>query len=894
MKVKVKKFIAFLMLILTIFSVFSNTVFATEISSADLKYKGDCGYHLQYWDKDHWSYIITSFVTYSENGKEYPAYCLNRELPGVGTEGTPDYSVNINSIIEDERLWRTVINGYPYQTPASMGVENEYDAFVATKQAIYSVIYGTDVESFYRGGDSRGVAIKNAIVKLVDIGRNGTQTRYNTDVEVNKTGGFYEDGEYYSQNYNVNAPVEISQYTIINTAGMPDGARITDLSGNEKITFSGNETFKVMIPKAQLTKDINVTVSVKAKCKVYPVFYGATTIPGTQNYLVTYDPFGDVAGRANMNVATNTGKIEIVKTDDETFKPIEGVTFGLYKKDGTEVARATTNSEGVAVFQRLYQNDYVLKELETNKDYVLSKVEFDVNVEYNKTTKVEVENEHKKGNLKIYKVDKDNHKIALGNVSFDLYSKEFEKVIGTYATNVDGEIYIENLRTGDYSLIEKNTGKWYNLAEDTEIKVEWNETTETTIENELKKGRVKVIKVDSENNEIKLAGVEFEVLDKDGNVLEKITTNEQGEAYTSRYAIRDYQNLYLHEIKTNEYYKLNDKQIEVELKANQITTVTVGNDKKKGQVEVIKVDKDNNEIKIPDVTFEVYDEENNLVDTLVTDKEGKAVSKLLPIDQEYTVKETITGNTYVLNEEPQKVTLKEDEITSITFENEKKKGQIKVIKTDGETEVPLQDVTFIVENSKGEIVDRIITDENGEATSKRLAVDEQYTVYEEKTKKGYILSNEKQVVELKENEITDLKFNNYKEKGSIKITKVSSDGNNIAGIEFKITGTSLTGETFEATYKTNENGEIFIDEVLTGEYTIEELQSELNSGYIIPEAQTVTVENDKTSEVEFYNQLIETPKTDDGRNITLAIIVAVISLLGISILSFKKIKNKNK
>ena len=457
-----------------------------------------------------------------------------------------------------------------------------------------------------------------------------------------------------------------------------------------------------------------------------------------------------------------------------------------------------------------------------------------------------------------------------------------------------GEIYIENLRTGNYSLIEKNTGKWYNLAKDTNVKVEWNETTETTIENELKKGRVKVIKVDSENNEIKLAGVEFEVVDKDGNVLETITTNEQGEAYTSRYAIRDYEKLYLHETKTNEFYKLNDKQVEVELKANQITTITFENEKKKGQVEVIKVDKDNNEIKIPDVTFEIYDEENNLVDTIITNKEGKAVSKPLPIDQHYLVKETITGDIYVLNEEPQKVTLKENEITSITFENEKKKGQIKVIKTDGETEVPLQDVTFIVENSKGEIVDRIVTDENGEGTSKRLPIDEQYTVYEEKTKKGYILSNEKQVVELKEDEITDLKFNNYKEKGSIKITKVSSDGNNIAGIEFKITGTSLTGETFEATYKTNENGEIFIDEVLTGEYTIEELQSELNSGYIIPEAQTVTVENDKTSEVEFYNQLIETPKTDDGRNITLAIIVAVISLLGISILSFKKIKNKNK
>lgn len=389
--------------------------------------------------------------------------------------------------------------------------------------------------------------------------------------------------------------------------------------------------------------------------------------------------------------------------------------------------------------------------------------------------------------------------------------------------------------------------------------------------------------------------MEFEVIDKDGNVLETITTNENGEAYTSRYAIRDYQNLYLHEIKTNEFYKLNNEKVEVELKANQITTITFENEKKKGQVEVVKVDKDNHEIKIPNVTFEIYNQENELVDTIVTSEEGKAVSKLLPIDQEYTIKETITGENYVLNEETQKVTLKEDEITSIVFENEKKKGQIKVIKTDGETEYPLEGVTFVIEDSKGNEVDKIITNEKGEAISKRLPIDEKnYTVYEESTRKGYILSSEKQVVELKENEITDLKFNNYKEKGSIKITKVSSDGNNIVGIEFKVTGTSLTGEQFEKIYKTNENGEIFIDEVLAGNYTIEELSSELNSNYIIPEAQTITVENDKTTEVEFFNQLIETPKTGDGRNIILAVLTSIISLLGVITLVVKKFKKKSK
>lgn len=458
-----------------------------------------------------------------------------------------------------------------------------------------------------------------------------------------------------------------------------------------------------------------------------------------------------------------------------------------------------------------------------------------------------------------------------------------------------GEINIKGIRTGNYSLIEKSTGKWYNLAENTEIKVEWNETTSVTIENELKKGRIRVIKLDEENNEIKLKGVKFEVLDQDKKVLETITTDKKGEAVTKRYPIRDYEKLYLKEVETNEFYKLNDELIEVELEENQIKSVIVGNKKKKGQIEVVKIDKDNKEVVIPNVTFEVYDEKGKIVDTMITNKNGKAVSKLLPIDQEYTIKETkIEDKIYKLTEETQKIILKEDKITSITFENEKRKGQIKVIKTDGETEIPLEDVTFIVKDSKGNIVDRIITNKLGEGTSKKLPIDEKYTVYEEKTKKGYILSNEKQVVTLKEDEITTVEFDNYKEKGSIKILKVTSDNKNREGIEFKITGTTMTGEKFEAIYTTNENGEIFIDEALTGEYTIEELKNEKNVGYIIPEPQTITVENDKITEVEFFNQLIETPKTGDTRNILLAVIISIISLIGLVILVVIKLKNKNK
>ena len=70
-------------------------------------------------------------------------------------------------------------------------------------------------------------------------------------------------------------------------------------------------------------------------------------------------------------------------------------------------------------------------------DYVISQESVNIKATYNKVTEVTLENKHKTGNLKVYKVDKDNHKISLGNVEFDLYSEEFKKVIGTYRTDVN-------------------------------------------------------------------------------------------------------------------------------------------------------------------------------------------------------------------------------------------------------------------------------------------------------------------------------------------------------------------------------------------------------------------------------------------------------------------------
>jgi uncharacterized surface anchored protein len=662
-KVKSKRILAMLMLVLTLFSTINPSVFATEISSANIQNKGDVEYHLQYWneEKNTWSYVVTTYTTYSEGGKEYPAYCVNREYPGVGElDGyTVDVNASVTDVLGDVRIWRTIINGFPYKTAGEMGLANDLEAFQATKQAVYCILYNFDPVTRFRGADqgadARGDAIKNAIVNLVNIGRNGSQMPSDPSITLSNSGNLYEDGNYYTQKINVSSTVEMANYTITATANLPQGTIITNSNGTQTNSFNGNESMYVKIPKSQMGQDIsNAIINVQGKCKTYPVFYGKTRAEGTQNYALAYDPFGDGVGRATLNIKTNTGKIQVNKTDDETKQPIEGVTFSLKKADGTIVGTATTDKNGIATFDKLYQGNYKLVEVETNPNYVLNTAEFDVNVEYNKTSSVNIENEHKKGNIKVYKIDKDNNRVVLGNVEFDLYSHEFNKVIGTYYTDVNGELEIKNLRTGDYSLIEKNTNKWYNLAEDTDVKVEWNLTKELQIENELKKGSIKIIKVDEEDNEVKLENVKFKVMDKDGNVLEELITDENGEAETSKYPVRDFSELKIQEVETLDTYVLDDEVHTITLEENQIKNVTFENEKIKGQIEVTKVSADDNNLTgdkkgtpLEGVIFEVYNSNDELVDTLTTDSEGKAISKLL-VKGQYYLKEVDSGSPYYL------------------------------------------------------------------------------------------------------------------------------------------------------------------------------------------------------------------------------------------------------
>ena len=96
-------------------------------------------------------------------------------------------------------------------------------------------------------------------------------------------------------------------------------------------------------------------------------------------------------------------------------------------------------------------------------------------------------------------------------------------------------------------------------------------------------------------------------------------------------------------------------------------------------------------------------------------------------DSPYSVKEVETGILYVLNETPQTIELEEDQIKDLTFENERKKGQLQVTKVDLDNpDTKLEGVTFEIYKEDGTKIDTMTTGENGIATSHRLPAYDRY------------------------------------------------------------------------------------------------------------------------------------------------------------------------
>ena len=371
------------------------------------------------------------------------------------------------------------------------------------------------------------------------------------------------------------------------------------------------------------------------------------------------------------------------------------------------------------------------------------------------------------GSLTIHKVDADNKNIVIPDTTFDLYDLQ-GKIVATIKTDNQGMAKLNNLLVGTYKIVEKSTNQNYKVnTNGVEVKVNTG-NTDITITNERKKGTLSIYKLDADNTKTPISGVKFALYTDSDKLIGTYTTNSNGKIEINGLDVGKY---YIKEVETDKRYSLNTEKIYTEVKTDETTQIKVYNKIIEGQIRVKKVDKDNNQITIPGVVFEILDNKMSVIETLVTNENGEALSSKLPaIDKVYYVREKSTHDMYVLSDEVKEVVLEENKVIDITFENEKKKGIISIIKSDKLNEdIRLEGVVFGIYNDEGELVTTIITDEKGEGTSERLLLGT-YFIKELDTGSPYYLLDEEiyrtEITEDGENMLIDI----YNERTDIDVT----------------------------------------------------------------------------------------------------------------------------
>ena len=376
---------------------------------------------------------------------------------------------------------------------------------------------------------------------------------------------------------------------------------------------------------------------------------------------------------------------------------------------------------------------------------------------------------------------------------------------------------------------------------------------------------------------------------------------------------------YVKEISTNAAYLISDKKYPVVFEYAGQDTATVHltandgeairNDLIYGSVSGKKTDEDKKDLGgavlgiFKTGTTEFTTE--NAIQTATSKEDGSFSFAKVPYGN-WIIREVESPKGFILSEEEIPVTIgKVDEAVEIELINYFIKGNIELTKVDKDypdnklTGAVFEVYSDIDGNGKLDKEDTLIdtmTEVDGGIYQMNDLRYGKYLVREKTAPTGFVLDEKVYSVSIEENGKTytveneaGKGFLNEAQKGSLKIVKTSSDGK-IEGFSFRVTSTN----GYDMTFKTDKNGEILIEGLRIGDYTVSEVSDSTSANYVLPANEQVTVKVGATTLVTMHNELRETPKTGDDFHLNLWISLAAASLIGAGVFAFVGFKKKKK
>ena len=576
------------------------------------------------------------------------------------------------------------------------------------------------------------------------------------------------------------------------------------------------------------------TISVE---KTGEVFFGVN-VSGEENKDVIYQPVYKVKGLA--------GAVYEITADEDVITP-DG-TLRYHK--GDVVDTVTTDEDGTAKSKELYLGKYTVVETKAPTGMVINKEKHSVELTYAgqdvavTETATSFVNERQKVKISLEKILEQDETFGIGkndeikNISFGLYAKE--DIVSSSGTAIPADGLIEIITLDENGAATANTdlpfGSYY----------------------------VKEIATD-----------------------EHYILSDTQYPFTFEYGGQDTETV---EIKVNDGKPIENKLIYGSVSGKKIDEN--GEALGGALIGIFKADETE------------FTKEHSIM-TATSEKDGSFSFAKVPYGK-WIVREIEAPEGFVLDDTSYEVNIGENEqVIEVEITDEYIHGNIELIKVDADyPDNKLTGATFEVYkdvNGDGKLDDGDELIGNLEKTAtgiyemKELLYGK-YLVKETKAPEGFVLDKGVYSVFIEKDETTykvenkaGVGFINEAMKGNLKIKKTSSDGK-VEGFTFRVTGVN----GYDSTFTTDKNGEISVEGLRIGEYTVSEVIDNVSAGYILPADKKVTVKVGETVEIEMHNKLRDTPKTGDDRKTGLWVAVAGASALGIvaTVVASKRKKKK--
>lgn len=849
------------------------------------------------------------------------AYCIEPGIP----EGNPYYQANweVTGLSDSIKERVLLISYYGYTYPGHQ--TQQYRA--ATQGMIWATILGNNTTVTFNSARYSAGTPYNVSNEMAEIER--------------LISTHYTRPSFGGQTYTLQAGQSI---TLTDTNGVIGNYSVS-VNGAD-YSINGNNLTITPTQSGDITLILRKKMPYSSEAKV---FIGDKI----QNMLVpgTTDP---VVSQVKIN--SYLGEVSLHKTDRETgIQPqgqatLEGAIYGVYDATTNElITTITTDKNGNGTSGSVLKyGSYYLQEISPSKGYYLDYTRYNFDNKGEVTISKDVKETVIKNYISILKqYDSVNGTTQFLNaesgITFEIYYPSDEKYNGrlydTITTDRNGYATLE-IPYGIWKFHQVNTNVGFEKIYDFYITVdEYSPLNHYyNILNNKLSAYLKVIKVDNETNKtIELANTSFRIYNVDtkqyisqyvsGKVYDTFYTDETGTLTT--YLKLEAGNYKLMEINSPNGYLKENNGLDFTIGENThyfyttygaFIAVYFQNTPIKGQIEVIKTGESfkiengsfNYEtIKLDGVRFEIYADEDiltsdgqhlyyhkgDLVDTIITNEDGYAISGKIPLGK-YFIVETKTKDGYILDTNEFHFELIEiNNQTAIVYKsysnlNILKKGNIEFTKTDLMTGDSIPNTVIEIYTESDELIFSGKTDENGKVVIENLKVGKYY-IEEISPATGYILNEDKVYFEITENgEIVKANMTNKPITGILEFTKVDlSTSESLPNTLIEIYNDK---DELVFSGKTDENGKLIIENLKYGKYYV--IEKEAPKGYILnPEKMYFEIKEDgEIIKINMPNEkIVEVPNTFKNDNLMFGVISLIVLSGGVVIYGTVENKKKN-